>query len=128
MLTRLLHFLLPSQIQGRRSPARTGSAGGASVELVFYTRPGCGLCEEMKAELERARTARPFHLREVDISGDPELEAAHGRSIPVLEILGRAAFKGRLTAADFERVFARRLTEAQRRGSSAGESERGRED
>lgn len=127
MLTRLLHFLLPSQVQGRRSPARPDPAGGASVELLLYTRPDCGLCEEMKAELKRARTARPFHLREVDISGDPELEAAHGRSIPVLEILGRAAFKGRLTAADFERVFARRLAEGERCGASEGASERGRE-
>jgi len=77
------------------------------VELVLYSRPDCPLCDEMKAELGRAKTARPVRLREVNIEQDPGLERRHGLSIPVLEIDGRIAFKGRLTAAEFERKFAR---------------------
>jgi glutaredoxin len=82
-----------------------------AVRLRLYTRPDCPLCDEMKAELARARTSRPFVLEEVDITADPRLEARHGLSIPVLEIGGRPAFKGRLTAGEFERRFERRLRE-----------------
>lgn len=81
------------------------------VELRLYTKASCPLCETMKTELARARVQPPFRLVEVDIEGDPELCARYGESIPVLEIAGRAAFKGRLTAAEFERRYARRLAE-----------------
>ena len=77
------------------------------MSLRLYTRAGCPLCDEMKAGLARARVRVPFELVEVDIEHDAELLARHGRSIPVLEIAGRVAFKGRLRAADFERKFAR---------------------
>ena len=87
------------------------SARGAPLELVLYTKRDCPLCAEMKAELARARVRPPFHLREVDIEGDAELLERHGRSIPVLEIGGRPAFKGRLTRAEFEQRYARRAAE-----------------
>ena len=61
----------------------------------------------MKAEIARARVAHPFVLEEVDISANPKLEELWGRSIPVLEIAGRIAFKSKLSAADFERKYAR---------------------
>ena len=37
--------------------------------------------------------------------------ARHGRSIPVLEIAGRVAFKGKLTSAELERKLERRARE-----------------
>ena len=74
---------------------------------MLYSRPDCQLCEEMKAKLERAKTSRPIHLREVNIAGDSELEERYGLSIPVLEIAGRVAFKGRMTTSEFERKFDR---------------------
>ncbi len=79
----------------------------APVPLVLYTRPGCHLCDEMKAQIERARVARTWTLTEVDIDGDDALREAYDRSIPVLVISGRVAFKGRLTTAEFERKFER---------------------
>lgn len=93
------------RLLGRFFPAR------APLRLTLYTRPGCHLCEAMKAELARARGVPAFELVEVDISQDPALEALHGRSIPVLAIEGRPAFKGRLTAREFERKLARRAAE-----------------
>jgi glutaredoxin len=81
------------------------------VELRLYTRADCPLCDTMKAELARARVRPPFRLVEIDVERDPELLARHGTSIPVLEIGGRPAFKGRLTAAEFERKYARRVVE-----------------
>ena len=70
------------------------------VPLTLYTRPGCQLCDEMKAELARAGLEGGYTLREVNIDDDPALTAAHGRSIPVLALGERALFKGRATAAE----------------------------
>ncbi len=81
------------------------------VPLVLYTRSNCPLCDEMKAEIRHARLGRPFELIEVDIDRDPELTERYGLSIPVLEIAGRAAFKGRLSRKDLERKFERRMKE-----------------
>jgi hypothetical protein len=50
-----------------------------SNEITLYTRPGCGLCHEMKVELER----RGFRVTEIDIDGDRELKRRFGLDIPV---------------------------------------------
>ena len=91
----------------RRMISRWRARAVPPVELVLYTRADCHLCEEMKAEIARARAGIPLVLREVDIDEDAELSERFGRSIPVLEIGGRVAFKGRLTVADFERKLGR---------------------
>jgi hypothetical protein len=39
-----------------------------------------------------AREEVPFEFREIDISGDPELEAAYREWLPVVEIDGERAF------------------------------------
>ena len=53
---------------------------------------GCHLCERARATVEGVRAEVPFELDEVDITGDPELEARYRERLPVLEIDGRAAF------------------------------------
>ncbi|GAA4247072.1 glutaredoxin family protein [Dactylosporangium darangshiense] len=55
------------------------------MRLVLYTRPGCHLCEEAKAVLERV--GEPF--AEVDIEGDDALEEEYGFRIPVLLLDGK---------------------------------------
>jgi hypothetical protein len=42
--------------------------------------------------LEAARAEHGFQLEEVDISGDPELEARYREWLPVVEIDGERAF------------------------------------
>lgn len=74
---------------------------------MLFSRPGCHLCEEMKDVLARAKVVPRFRLREVNIEEDPELLKRFERSIPVLEIAGRTAFKGRMSPADFRRKYAR---------------------
>ena len=53
-------------------------------ELILYGRPGCHLCDDMRAALEEFRAAYAFRLREIDIDGDPDLAARYGTLIPVL--------------------------------------------
>ena len=61
-------------------------------DLVLYTRPGCGLCDEARATLQglledRAARSLPLaRLRERDISANPDLERALFDRIPVLEL------------------------------------------
>lgn len=84
---------------------RPGKRSAAAPRAVLYTRPGCHLCDEMKAEIARSRAGRRLRLVEVDISTDRALVRRFGRRIPVLELDGRPAFEGRLSAADLERAL-----------------------
>lgn len=77
----------------------------------LYTKADCPLCERLKAELGRARVEPPFRIVEVDIERNPELRARYGLSIPVLELEGRLLVKGRATASEFERRYARVVAE-----------------
>ena len=63
------------------------------TEVVLYTRPGCHLCEEARAILERVRADAPFALRERDISADDALHARYLERIPVVTIDGEEAFE-----------------------------------
>jgi hypothetical protein len=42
--------------------------------------------------LETVRAEQPFELEEVDIAGDPDLEARYREWLPVVEIDGERAF------------------------------------
>ncbi|HEU4867974.1 MAG TPA: glutaredoxin family protein [Actinomycetota bacterium] len=58
-------------------------------DVVLYTKPGCCLCDDAKAALERAGIG----FREVDINRDPGLFAEYGIRIPVVEVGGVPAFE-----------------------------------
>ena len=60
--------------------------------VTLYTRIGCGLCEEMKAELER----RGYDVTEVDVDADPELKRKYGMDVPVALVDGKLLAKHRL--------------------------------
>ena len=52
--------------------------------LVLYGRYGCHLCDDMRAALEVQRASLGFDFTEIDITGDPGLEADYGTRVPVL--------------------------------------------
>jgi glutaredoxin len=60
--------------------------------LVLYHAEGCSLCERAREVLARVREQEPFELEEVDIGGNPGLEAAYREWLPVVEIDGERAF------------------------------------
>ena len=72
------------------------------VRVVLYTKPGCGLCEEMKTEMSKAGCAVLYTLEEVDIEGEPELFARYQYEIPVLFINGVEVFRHRLRPDEFK--------------------------
>jgi hypothetical protein len=77
------------------------------IALTLYSRPGCHLCDDMKAIVERvAGTSTPVPTIEViDISSDPELEALYGLEIPVLLVNGKKAAKYRVTEDSLRRML-----------------------
>jgi glutaredoxin len=68
---------------------RRGIAMAAMTTLVLYTRPGCHLCDEARAELVALTSELDgVELREVDIETDDRLLAAYLERIPVVELDG----------------------------------------
>lgn len=92
------------------------------IRLTIYSRPGCHLCEVMKATVERAMRASGLDVSvdEIDISADADLEARYGIEIPVLMVDGKKAAKYRVSEWDVRRILAARAAEAGRAGRSGG--------
>ena len=60
--------------------------------VTLYGRPGCHLCDDARAALERVRATRPFVLDEVDIDADDELFMRYLERIPVVALDGAELF------------------------------------
>ena len=71
------------------------------IRLTLYTRPGCHLCDAMKRVVDEIarEQSEPVTLREVDISGDVDLECRFGTEIPVLICGERVLARVRTTRA-----------------------------
>ena len=70
-------------------------------QVVLYSRPGCGLCDEAREIVLAERERTPFELDEVDVSGDDGLELEYGIRIPVVVVDGEEAFEIRVDPAAF---------------------------
>jgi glutaredoxin len=77
------------------------------IALTLYSRPGCHLCDEMKAVIARVvgERAVDITLEEIDISTDAELESRYGTEIPVLLVNGRKVAKYRVTEGELTRML-----------------------
>jgi len=92
------------------------------IALTLYSRPGCHLCDEMKAVVARVvrELETPVTIDEVDISTDADLEARYGLEIPVLLIDGRKAAKYRVAEGELRRILTGRSGGAGGPGGSGG--------
>jgi hypothetical protein len=61
--------------------------------VTLYGRPGCCLCDDARAALERVRARRPFRLDERDITRDDALHRAYVERIPVVCVDGEELFE-----------------------------------
>lgn len=77
------------------------------ITLTLYSKPGCHLCDEMKAAINRVVSAKKFEVAvtEIDISTDRDLELRFGLEIPVLMADGRKVAKYRVTEADLLKIL-----------------------
>ena len=78
---------------------------GSPTALTLYSRPGCHLCDEMKAVIDRVARSIPVALDVVDISTDPRLDAQYGLEIPILLVDGKKAAKYRVTEEELARIL-----------------------
>jgi glutaredoxin len=62
-------------------------------DVTLYSRPGCHLCDDARAALERVRARVPFALVEVDIEADDDLHRRYLERIPVVAVEGRELFE-----------------------------------
>ena len=74
------------------------------ARVTLYAKPGCHLCEDARAVIERVCADLGTSYDEVDVTASPELMAAYGEQIPVTFVDGRQH--------DFWRVDEQRLRSA----------------
>jgi len=74
--------------------------------ITLYGKPGCHLCDDARAVVERVCADLGTSYDEVDITTSPELMQVYGEQIPVTFVDGRQH--------DFWRVDERRLRAALR--------------
>jgi glutaredoxin len=76
------------------------------AEVVLYGRPGCHLCDDARAVLERLRAELPFALVERDIEQDDALLRAYLERIPVVALDGEELFDFFVDEAELRRRLA----------------------
>ena len=77
------------------------------IEVTLYTRKGCHLCEDAKAQMAPLLREFGVRLREVDIDADESLRALYDVDVPVIFLGDRKVAKHRLDLAQFRRQLER---------------------
>jgi len=75
----------------------------APRDVTIYSRPGCHLCEEAKAQIAPLLKEFGARLTEINIDEDPELRAQYDYDVPVILLGSRKAAKHRVDPAQFRR-------------------------
>ena len=73
---------------------------------MLYSRPGCGLCEEMREALAALPEACSFPVDVVDIDTDPSARIRYGHKIPVLLFGGELVCHGHLDVEEVHKTLA----------------------
>lgn len=61
----------------------------AEPRLTLLTRPGCHLCEQARAALDRVAATTGEQWTETDVTTDLDLEREYGDRLPVVLLDGR---------------------------------------
>ena len=77
-----------------------------SPRFVLYSRPGCGLCEEMLSELAALPEAGAFEVDVRDVDADPAARVRYGHKIPVLLFAGELVCHGHLDPEEVHKALA----------------------
>ena len=75
--------------------------------MTLYGRPGCHLCDDALAVLERIRADAPFALETVNIEDDDALLRAYLERIPVVALDGEEVYDYYVDEADLRARLAR---------------------
>lgn len=68
-------------------------------QVILYTRPGCGLCEEAEEAIETVRVRRAFEFIQRNILDDQDDYQKYRFEIPVILLDGREIARHHLSPA-----------------------------
>lgn len=71
-----------------------------TARLTLYSKPGCHLCEKLRALLDEIQSDFDFELEEIDITRDAALFARYRYDIPVLLREGHEIARGKIDERD----------------------------
>src|SRR5437588_10709240 len=75
------------------------------LEVTFYTKAGCHLCEEARDMLEDIAALTIYELTEIDIRSNPALFEKYRYRIPVILINNETLIEGRIEFRDLAKTF-----------------------
>ena len=75
----------------------------APRDVTIYSRPGCHLCEEAKAQIAPLLKEFGASLTEINIDEDPDMRTRYDYDVPVIFLGARKAAKHRVDLAQFRR-------------------------
>jgi glutaredoxin len=75
----------------------------APRDITIYSRPGCHLCEEAKAQIAPLLKEFGARLTEINIDEDPELRARYDYDVPVIFLGARKTAKHHVDPVQFRR-------------------------
>ncbi len=97
-------WLRPGEAPGTYARTEDGRLQlAAPRDVTIYSRPGCHLCEEAKAQIAPLLKEFNARLTEINIDEDPELRARYDYDVPVIFLGARKAAKHRVDPAQFRR-------------------------
>src|SRR5882672_1851791 len=73
------------------------------LDVTIYSRPGCHLCEEAKAQIAPLLKEFGARLIEMNIDEDAQLRARYDHDVPVIFLGARKAAKHRVDLVQFRR-------------------------
>jgi hypothetical protein len=76
------------------------------LKFLLYSRPGCGLCEEMLAGLAALPAAAGVPVEVADVDADSAVRSRYGHKIPVLFLAGELVCHGHLDAEEVHKALA----------------------
>jgi len=74
--------------------------------IILYSKPGCHLCEDAKADLMSLADQFEFGLEERDITQDALTFEKYRYTIPVMHIDSKIELEGRINSRKLQRAMA----------------------
>ena len=75
------------------------------MRFSLYSRPGCGLCEEMLSDLAALPAAHGIPIDVIDVDLQPATQERYGHKIPVLLFGGELVCHGRLDPEEVDKTL-----------------------
>jgi len=75
------------------------------MQVTFYTKAGCHLCDEARDMLEDIAALTSYELTEVDIRRDSDIFEQYRYRIPVIIVDQETVLEGRIEFRDLAKAF-----------------------